>query len=680
VETAFVSQRKDTLLRRTKAFLGIPLVVITVLLCVQCAQGRYSASGGPTETARLCLAITLWSSVAIAVALAVALAVLHCNCLMKHIKAAELEGLVTFVLCFFLTSIVMSRTPYVTKLAGHSLTEAFGDEYFSDSVELLLIDGCIAVTHLGLPVRWWRLFHMEAVGVLLFATIIFTIGGNEPMNNSIWNLIVLMCLVICASVGKRSAEITERHTFKDIIREKSLRCSAEFQLEQATSEQFQARDRQRALEQAASEMFQTRDRQRALDLLPEVDLEESRGSGARSRSNIESVAPTSQSGSIYEQLYDNGPHMDRTGPLARIAAQGDAEHWRLNEGEVSIFEADVLGAGSFGVVIRAMFCGIMVAVKRPHNPLGSANPETLVELCNELRILRRLRHPNIVATYGAAVDPDTQQISLVLELVEGVGLAEFMKGETDAGPSLLARYQVMVGMCRALLYMHTRVPHIVHGDLKANNIMLQICGDDVHPKLLDFGLARVLTRRVQPLGGTLSWMAPEVEQMSGPVKCSADVYSFGHLLAFLATGLNPASDMSSRTIRWSLANARPPLPTWPQGCPLEPTCRPLAHACLRINETERLTIVEVYQRLVRVPQMIHLSDSETPFLRDVSTIAARFSEQVWSFASRGLEQEEFSLRSEQGRAAGPPSVVPEVSSCSIREEDYDEGEAMMMSL
>ena len=70
--------------------------------------------------------------------------------------------------------------------------------------------------------------------------------------------------------------------------------------------------------------------------------------------------------------------------------------------------------------------------------------------------------------------------------------------------------QAMIDVCSALVYMHSRSPPVVHGDLKSGNILMQRDGPLVHAKVLDFGLSRILARNARALGGTLRYMAPEV--------------------------------------------------------------------------------------------------------------------------------------------------------------------------
>jgi len=235
---------------------------------------------------------------------------------------------------------------------------------------------------------------------------------------------------------------------------------------------------------------------------------------------------------------------------------------------------------------------------------GDAVLQQLSALTNELRVLRHLRHPNIVGIHGAVVDVQRQQVSLVLELVRGRTLEHFMRmgvpetsGETvPATPEPGARCQVCLDLCRAFLYLHSRRPRIVHSDLKSANILVEGDGKRVRSKLLDFGLARVLSRGARPRGGTPRWMAPEVFQSSAAeLKCSADVFSFGMLLHFVATGRHAREGMSRESVERALRTAQPVSLHWPLDSAFELLCRPLAEDCVQVDEQRRPSFTVVHR-------------------------------------------------------------------------------------
>lgn len=207
-----------------------------------------------------------------------------------------------------------------------------------------------------------------------------------------------------------------------------------------------------------------------------------------------------------------------------------------------------LGSGSFGTVSSATLHGFDVAVKLP-----STSQETnrcmyvkfLSSLANELRILRHLRHPNIVGFHGAVIQPDTGKLLLVLELIPGVPLGRFV--HTKAALNAQTRHNLSMDPTCALRYLHSRCPQVVHGDLKGSNILVH----RNRAKLLDFGLSRVVTWGALGLGGSLKWMAPEVIEAlcrghAGKPRPSSDVFSCAHVICMILSGCQPLPHLTKR--------------------------------------------------------------------------------------------------------------------------------------
>ncbi|CAE8633308.1 unnamed protein product [Polarella glacialis] len=187
--------------------------------------------------------------------------------------------------------------------------------------------------------------------------------------------------------------------------------------------------------------------------------------------------------------------------LRQVCELGCTEHWLLAWDELEIpspEEAVVLGKGGFGVVLLARFHGCQVALKLPTTADGVAPARSLPSFANELRMLRRLRHPNVVLFYGAVIQPDLGVVALVSEFVDGTTLqsAATSKGE------------------------------MVDFTFRAT--------------LLDFGLARLHKKGMRPLGGTTRWRAPELFWSRGRAATpAADVFSFGRVAFLTLTGLIP---------------------------------------------------------------------------------------------------------------------------------------------
>uniref|UniRef100_A0A7S2AIQ2 Protein kinase domain-containing protein n=1 Tax=Alexandrium andersonii TaxID=327968 RepID=A0A7S2AIQ2_9DINO len=515
--------------------------------------------------------------------------VLQCPRVVRRIGSMHIELIMMCIVLLGMIAVVLSSPPKVCNLQRMSFSETHGPgSYASDSGVVLTIDGMITAIHLGLPVRWIMLLLVEMGAVLLYAAIVFWVGSSEPLTGAAINLVFLLGLVAAAAIGKRSWEIDERSAFRDIIVEKSLRCRAEFELSNAH-------------DGSGGGTLKSKDR-------PEGDTQ----------SRMSPITVTS--GAIFNRTDWADGNMCEM--LAQVKEIGVAEHWCVNESEVNILKRDVLGSGHFGQIVKGVFCSMMVAVKLPSSGSMASVSSRIPDLCNELRIFRYLRHPNIVAFHGAIINPALCQMALVLELVKGVTLSTFLKCQDgQAEVKDLLRYEIMVGVCRALAYMHTRRPHLVHGDIKSSNIMIEVFSEGlVNPKLLDFGLSRVLTRGAQQLGGSAAWAAPELFIKGTEPKCSADVFSFGKLIAVIATSTPPLPPKKNMHNPSRLPYI-PHLPSWPETCTFKPSCQGLVQDCLLFEETERPSMALVLQRLIEVPRQVGLRDPWGDFLQDINQLA-----------------------------------------------------------
>ncbi len=198
---------------------------------------------------------------------------------------------------------------------------------------------------------------------------------------------------------------------------------------------------------------------------------------------------------------------------------------------------EILGAGTFGLVIRAAprSNGPEVAVKLLR-PKFNRDQETLARFEREARILAKLRSPRICRSLASGTTKSGTQY-IVTEYLRGETLRSLLERRRTLPVSLAARF--IVQTCEALGEAHAN--GVVHRDLKPDNIF--IISDDGDVKLLDFGVARALhdprlTGSAQFMGSPL-YMAPE--QLSNPkgVGPAADIWALGVILQELVTGIAP---------------------------------------------------------------------------------------------------------------------------------------------
>jgi eukaryotic-like serine/threonine-protein kinase len=203
---------------------------------------------------------------------------------------------------------------------------------------------------------------------------------------------------------------------------------------------------------------------------------------------------------------------------------------------------ETVGQGAFGTVYRAWDAQLdrEVALKvLLQVPLGSP--------LEEARNLARVRHPNVVAVYGA--ERLDEQVGIWMEFIEGETLAAVVR---DRGP-MSAREVAGIGieLCRALSALHRS--GLLHGDIKAHNVMREVGGRIV---LMDFSGVRAADSHGAPaLSGTPLYMAPELFE-GRAASFTADIYSLGILLYYLLSGHFPVEGADVAEIRQHHASGK----------------------------------------------------------------------------------------------------------------------------
>ncbi|KAM0899870.1 hypothetical protein ACQ4PT_021027 [Festuca glaucescens] len=218
-------------------------------------------------------------------------------------------------------------------------------------------------------------------------------------------------------------------------------------------------------------------------------------------------------------------------------------------------EGNVLGVGGFGCVYKAAFDGgATAAVKR----LEGGGPDCEKEFENELDLLGRIRHPNIVSLLGFCVHGGNHYI--VYELMEKGSLETQLHGPSHGSAmSWHTRMKIALDTARGLEYLHEHCnPPVIHRDLKSSNILLD---SDFNAKIADFGLAVTggnLDKGNLKISGTLGYVAPEY-LLDGKLTEKSDVYAFGVVLLELLMGRKPVENMSPSQCQSIVSWAMPQL-------------------------------------------------------------------------------------------------------------------------
>jgi len=288
-------------------------------------------------------------------------------------------------------------------------------------------------------------------------------------------------------------------------------------------------------------------------------------------------------------------HIFETQPLDIIAELGRKEHWWIDMNRLRVPQpVRVLGQGSFGLVFVANINGQAVAVKTLRDE--SADKASQKSFLSELRVLRYVRHQHIVAFLGAAMDNDS--LSLVYEMIVGTHLNTYVKLKPFEA---FERVKVALQMCSALRYLHEHDPAIIHGDLKASNVLVDEGSTGACTKLIDFGLSRISNGRKQSSGGTFGWAAPELLLPLAHGTPAVDIYGFGWLLHLAIANELPFGGATGAELQEAMmsmmARRQPPPLEAPQACPFREQSAQLCARCLRFEAQERPGIKAVHTAL-----------------------------------------------------------------------------------
>ena len=256
--------------------------------------------------------------------------------------------------------------------------------------------------------------------------------------------------------------------------------------------------------------------------------------------------------------------LERRSSRALIRAAGS---WSISINDL-IFGKKI-GTGSFGKVYKAKWHGTNVAVKKTH---GVSTHATVKEFAAEIRLMRDLRHPNIVLFLGAVVDAPS--MCIVTELMKRGNLHSILHDHDNIVRETVAdngrlRLQMATDCARGMSYLHSRSPPIVHHDLKPANLLVD---SKWNLKISDFGMSRIKYRaylqksnpELETAGGTPEWMSPEALRNDNVDELS-DVYSFGIILWELITLNYPWHELNDPVQivgKVAFLHHRPKIPSW----------------------------------------------------------------------------------------------------------------------
>ena len=257
---------------------------------------------------------------------------------------------------------------------------------------------------------------------------------------------------------------------------------------------------------------------------------------AELRSELESLLDShEQAGSVFL----NSPVADLKSALGEPGLRCG---WIGRRIGVYQIEAEI-GRGGMGEVYRAVRADGLykkeVAIKLVRGGYDTA--AVLERFLHERQILASLDHPNIARLYDGGTTQEGLPF-LVMEMIQGTPIDQYCEEHELA---VSERLKLFTQVCEAVQFAHQRL--VIHRDIKPSNILVTADG---MPKLLDFGIAKILDPAAKAETTLLRPMTPEYaspEQFRGEtITTATDVYSLGVVLYRLLTGHSPYPE-STRT-------------------------------------------------------------------------------------------------------------------------------------
>jgi len=256
----------------------------------------------------------------------------------------------------------------------------------------------------------------------------------------------------------------------------------------------------------------------------------------------------------------------------------------------------VLGKGGMGIVYKAHDRELddLVAIKTLRGEVLSADPSLLDRFKQEIRLARRITHPNVLRTHDLGESNGLKFLSM--EFVKGLTLKHLLEtGEILPTPVGL---RIAKQVCAGLAAAHE--VGVIHRDIKPQNIIIEPTGG---LKIMDFGIARLTEDRGMTATGTVigtpDYMSPE--QARGlPLDYRSDIYSTGVVLYEVFTGSLPFEGDSPLAVVLKHVNDPPPLPQ-SKNPRIDPKIAAIVMKCMEKDAGARFQSVgELYEALAKV--------------------------------------------------------------------------------
>mmetsp|Transcript_6593 Transcript_6593/g.9442 ORF Transcript_6593/g.9442 Transcript_6593/m.9442 type:complete len:1079 (-) Transcript_6593:63-3299(-) len=203
--------------------------------------------------------------------------------------------------------------------------------------------------------------------------------------------------------------------------------------------------------------------------------------------------------------------------------------------------SEKLGSGAYKDVYRAYDTNEGIEVAWNAVTLSGVPKGERQYIVNEVKLLEKLNHSNIISFHGSWVNRELEQVIFVTEILSSGTLKSFINKVQVIRYKIAKRWAIQI--LKGLEYLHSQDPPIIHRDLKCDNIFINGTSGDL--RIGDLGLSTVISKKSKVLSvlGTPEFMAPELYEEAYDEK--VDIYAFGMCMLEIFTKEVPYMECSN---------------------------------------------------------------------------------------------------------------------------------------